>query len=170
MFNFSFGELLVIGVIALLVLGPDKLPGAARTAGVWIGKIKRTVGNLQHEITSQLEAEDLRRELSKQGKRIDGGVNRARKGFERFTSEFNGAASSSSRQPPLPPSRPEPPPAPAEVRAAPLPPLRPPSRPVIARAALDAPLPTPERSTEEPTGTPIESSMDPSPSSNQRND
>ncbi|WP_106478925.1 Sec-independent protein translocase protein TatB [Phytohalomonas tamaricis] len=78
MFDVSFSELLVIGVIALIVLGPERLPTAARTAGLWLGKIKRTVANVQQEITSQLEAEELRRKLSEQQKRLDDGLSRAR--------------------------------------------------------------------------------------------
>jgi sec-independent protein translocase protein TatB len=39
MFDIGFTELLLIGVVALIVLGPDRLPGAVRTAGLWIGRI-----------------------------------------------------------------------------------------------------------------------------------
>ncbi|MBA4273726.1 MAG: twin-arginine translocase subunit TatB, partial [Pseudomonas sp.] len=40
MFGISFSELLLVGLIALLVLGPERLPGAARTAGLWVGRLK----------------------------------------------------------------------------------------------------------------------------------
>jgi sec-independent protein translocase protein TatB len=43
MFDIGFSELLLFGVIALIVLGPEKLPQAARTAGQWYAKIRRTV-------------------------------------------------------------------------------------------------------------------------------
>jgi sec-independent protein translocase protein TatB len=42
MFGISFSELLLVGLVALLVLGPERLPGAARTAGLWIGRLKRS--------------------------------------------------------------------------------------------------------------------------------
>ena len=43
MFDFGFSEMLVIGVIALVVLGPERLPVVARTAGEWVGKAQRFV-------------------------------------------------------------------------------------------------------------------------------
>ena len=58
MFDIGFLELLIIGVVGLLVLGPERLPKAARTAGLWIGRIKRSVAGMQREISAQLEAED----------------------------------------------------------------------------------------------------------------
>lgn len=84
MFDVSFSELLVIGVIALIVLGPERLPTAARTAGLWLGKIRRTVANVQQEITSQLEAEELRRKLNEQQQRLDEGLSRARDEVEKL--------------------------------------------------------------------------------------
>ena len=68
MFDFGFFEILVIGVVGLLVLGPERLPRAARAVGLWVGKIKRTVSGMQREISAQLEAEDLRQTLNDQQK------------------------------------------------------------------------------------------------------
>jgi sec-independent protein translocase protein TatB len=61
MFDVSFWELCVVGVVALLVLGPEKLPKAARTAGHWIGKARRTFAEIQAEIEHELELEELKR-------------------------------------------------------------------------------------------------------------
>jgi sec-independent protein translocase protein TatB len=61
MFDVSFWELCVVGVVALLVLGPEKLPKAARTAGRWIGKARRTFAEVQAEIEHELELEELKR-------------------------------------------------------------------------------------------------------------
>ncbi|BBI64049.1 hypothetical protein HSBAA_53550 [Vreelandella sulfidaeris] len=66
MLDIGFLELMLIGVVGLLVLGPERLPRAARTAGMWIGKIKRTVSGMQREISAQLEAEELRQKLNEQ--------------------------------------------------------------------------------------------------------
>jgi sec-independent protein translocase protein TatB len=82
MFDIGFFELLLIGIVGLLVLGPERLPKAARTAGLWVGRIKRSVATMQREITSQLEAEELRQKLAEQQKKLDEGVNQARRGFE----------------------------------------------------------------------------------------
>lgn len=82
MFDIGFLELLIIAVVALLVLGPERLPKAARTAGLWIGKIKRSVSGMQREINAQLEAEELRQKLDEQQKKLDDSLNRARQDVE----------------------------------------------------------------------------------------
>ncbi|MCM5704141.1 Sec-independent protein translocase protein TatB [Larsenimonas salina] len=86
MFDVGFFELMVIGVIALLVLGPERLPVAARTAGLWIGRIKRTVSNVQQDISSQLEAEELRRKM----KEHEDAFSSSMDGFKRDTEESLG--------------------------------------------------------------------------------
>lgn len=63
MFDISFLEIVVIAVIALLVLGPDKLPGAIRTAGLWIGRLKRSFNNIRSEIEREVGADEIRRQL-----------------------------------------------------------------------------------------------------------
>ncbi|GED21059.1 Sec-independent protein translocase protein TatB [Halomonas halmophila] len=82
MFDIGFLELLLLGVVGLLVLGPERLPRAARTAGLWVGRIKRTVADMQREINSQLEAEELRRQLDEQQKQLDEGVNSVKRDVE----------------------------------------------------------------------------------------
>lgn len=47
MFDIGFTELVLVGVIGLLILGPERMPIAVRTVGLWVGKIKRTVGGVQ---------------------------------------------------------------------------------------------------------------------------
>lgn len=67
MFDIGFVELLICGIIALLVLGPERLPGAARAAGRWIGGARRMVGQFTSELDRELKAEELRKELKKAG-------------------------------------------------------------------------------------------------------
>lgn len=63
MFGISFSELLLVGLIALLVLGPERLPGAARTAGLWIGRIKRSFNAIKSEVEREIGADEIRRQL-----------------------------------------------------------------------------------------------------------
>ncbi|MDN7140392.1 Sec-independent protein translocase subunit TatB [Pseudomonas sp. JQ170] len=63
MFGISFGELLLVGLVALLVLGPERLPGAARTAGLWIGRLKRSFNAIKQEVEREIGADDIRRQL-----------------------------------------------------------------------------------------------------------
>lgn len=61
MFDIGFSEILIVGVVALIVLGPERLPSALRTAGLWIGRIKRAIGSVQKEISEELRVEEMRR-------------------------------------------------------------------------------------------------------------
>lgn len=63
MFGISFSELLLVGLVALLVLGPERLPGAARTAGLWIGRLKRSFNAIKTEVERELGADEIRRQL-----------------------------------------------------------------------------------------------------------
>jgi sec-independent protein translocase protein TatB len=63
MFDPSFFELIVICVVALLVLGPDKLPGAIKTLGLWIGRLRRSFNNIKREIEQEVGADEIRRQL-----------------------------------------------------------------------------------------------------------
>lgn len=60
MFDLGFSELLVIGLIALVVLGPERLPRVARQAGQWMGKLQRYVADVKSDINRQMELEELR--------------------------------------------------------------------------------------------------------------
>ncbi len=61
MFDIGFFELLVVGVVALLVLGPERLPTAARTCGLWLGRVRRSLSSIQTEIREELRMEELKR-------------------------------------------------------------------------------------------------------------
>ena len=70
MLNIGMTELLAFGVIALLVLGPDKLPEAVRFIGKWSTKIKRTVSNIQNDLDRELRLSELREQMQTELKRI----------------------------------------------------------------------------------------------------
>ena len=70
MFDIGFSELLIVFVVGLLILGPDKLPHAAKTAGLWIRKIRRTMHSVQREINMQLDQEELQQKLADNNQQI----------------------------------------------------------------------------------------------------
>lgn len=61
--DISFFELLVIGIVGLLVIGPERLPGAARTCALWIGRLKRSLAATRAELEKHIGADEIRREL-----------------------------------------------------------------------------------------------------------
>ncbi len=68
MFDVGFFELLLVGVVALLVIGPERLPKVARTVGLWLGKGRRVLASVKAEIEQELRAEELKRILNEQAK------------------------------------------------------------------------------------------------------
>lgn len=70
MFDIGFWELTVIGVIALLVVGPERLPAMARTLGLWVGRIRRYVSHVRDDIEREIQAEELR-ELMKDSRDLN---------------------------------------------------------------------------------------------------
>jgi sec-independent protein translocase protein TatB len=63
MFDIGFFELVLISVVALLVLGPEKLPGAIRTITLWIGRLRRSFNTIKQDIEREVGADEIRRQL-----------------------------------------------------------------------------------------------------------
>ncbi|MSS76364.1 MAG: twin-arginine translocase subunit TatB [Methyloglobulus sp.] len=66
MFDIGFSELCMVGLVALLVIGPEKLPKVARMAGFWVAKSKRMLASVKQEINEEFQAEELRQSLKNQ--------------------------------------------------------------------------------------------------------
>ncbi|MFA2915350.1 Sec-independent protein translocase protein TatB [Acinetobacter pittii] len=71
MLDVGMTELLCFAIIAILVLGPDKLPEAARFAGRWYVRLKRYITNLQNEIDQELRLSEFRKEMQEELNRIE---------------------------------------------------------------------------------------------------
>lgn len=61
MFDIGFSELFVIGIVALIVIGPERLPRVARTAGHLFGRMQRYVNDVKADITREMELDELRK-------------------------------------------------------------------------------------------------------------
>ena len=59
MFDVGFSELIVIGVVALVVIGPERLPKVARTAGVLVGRLQRYVAQVKADINREMDSAEL---------------------------------------------------------------------------------------------------------------
>ena len=71
MFDIGFWELCLIGLVSLLVIGPEKLPKVARIAGFWVGKTRNMVAVVKEEIKEEFKEEELRQLLQEQQDKID---------------------------------------------------------------------------------------------------
>lgn len=66
MFDVGFWELALIALVALVVIGPERLPGVVRTVGLWVGRGRRLLSNLKTEIDREIRADEMKEALQKQ--------------------------------------------------------------------------------------------------------
>ena len=115
MFGISTGELLILGLIALIVLGPERLPKAARFAGVWIRRARSQWYSVKSELDRELAAEELKRSVREAQQSIadvgtqlrDAGV-RVREGVEQARRDTEALVDAARRMPDAPPPPPLP--------------------------------------------------------------
>ncbi len=86
MFDVGFWELAIIGVVALVIVGPDRLPGLARTAGLWVGKGRRMLADVKRDIDREIKASEMD-DLKDLKKDIDEAASEVKKAGENITKE-----------------------------------------------------------------------------------
>ena len=63
MFDIGFAELIIIAIVGLLVIGPERLPGAIRTGTAWLGRIKRGFNDIKRKVEQELHNDGVMQEL-----------------------------------------------------------------------------------------------------------
>jgi len=66
MFDMGFAEMMVIGIVALIVIGPERLPSVARSAGKWFAKIRNFVANVKSDVEREFKTDELKKILDQQ--------------------------------------------------------------------------------------------------------
>ncbi|HET9701037.1 MAG TPA: Sec-independent protein translocase protein TatB [Burkholderiales bacterium] len=119
MFDIGFSELLIIAVVALIVIGPERLPKVARTMGHLFGRLQRYVSQVKSDINREMELDELRKlqgSVQEAARSLEQGfqseVRQAEEGLRSVEQGLNEAASPGT-QLPAPPPVSEPPAAPA---------------------------------------------------------
>lgn len=102
MFDFGFWEIALIMVVALLVLGPERLPRAARTAGLWVGRARQMLATVKADIDRELRAEELK-EMAKQQTQIPEIQELGREVNEKISLDVGAAAAAATDEPSAPP-------------------------------------------------------------------
>ncbi|PTD96713.1 Sec-independent protein translocase protein TatB [Pseudothauera lacus] len=77
MFDFGFSELMLIAVVALVVVGPERLPKVARAAGHMLGRLQRYVGDVKSDIQREMQLEDLKKlqqQVEHQARELEGSL------------------------------------------------------------------------------------------------
>ena len=70
MFDIGFAELIIIAVVGLLVIGPERLPGTIRTASLWLNRIKRGFNDIKQEVQQEIHNDAVIQELRKTGEQL----------------------------------------------------------------------------------------------------
>ena len=97
MFDMGFTEMMLIGIVALIVIGPERLPGVARTAGKYFGRLKRFMTSVKADVEQELRADELRQILADQQRELDtikDSMNVAVKAFEKEVNDVSAAGES----------------------------------------------------------------------------
>ena len=94
MFEIGFSEICMVGLVALLVIGPEKLPKVAKMAGFWIAKSKRMMAAVKQEIHEEFQAEELRQSFKNQT-----GVNEFQKLLDETTQDLRAIKDSVTQKP-----------------------------------------------------------------------
>ena len=66
MFDMGFAEMMLIGIVALLVIGPERLPSVARKAGAYVAKVKRFITNVKSDVEREFRTDELQQMLKQQ--------------------------------------------------------------------------------------------------------
>jgi sec-independent protein translocase protein TatB len=108
LFDVAFSELIVIAIVALIVIGPERLPKVARTLGALVGRMQRYVGHVKADIERQMQFEDLQKlqqEIKQGANTLQDGVQQTQtelfqgqQGMQRSLQE--GLTAEPSKQPP----------------------------------------------------------------------
>jgi sec-independent protein translocase protein TatB len=107
MFDVGFSELMVIAVVALIVIGPERLPRVARTAGHLLGRLQRYVGDVKADINREMQLEDLKklqRQVAEQAQSMEASVSEHMKSVETSLNESIEQGIADKSEPPAPPA------------------------------------------------------------------
>jgi sec-independent protein translocase protein TatB len=96
MFDVGFWEILLILILALVVIGPERLPGAARKAGYFVGKARRYIEGVRSEVESELDVNEFKRMLHNQEVQINELQEQIKSGVNDVKSDVSDATSATA--------------------------------------------------------------------------
>jgi sec-independent protein translocase protein TatB len=99
MFDIGFAELVIIAVVGLLVIGPERLPGAIRTGSVWLNRLKRGFNDIKREVQQELHNDAVMEELRKTGEQLKADTDSLQKEISDTTQTLSEAAAADTAAP-----------------------------------------------------------------------
>jgi sec-independent protein translocase protein TatB len=122
MFDIAFSEIVIIAVVALIVIGPERLPKTAKTLGLLFGRLQRYVSDVKADINRELQLEELRKlqaDVQSAARDIESTVANAAHEIESGSRKLESELNAAPEAPPLPPPADVPAPTAAAGKAAP---------------------------------------------------
>lgn len=93
MFDIGFAELVIIAVVGLLVVGPERLPGAIRTGSAWLNRFRRGFNDLKREVQQELHNDAVMQELRKTGEQLKSDTENLKKDIQGTTESVSQSVS-----------------------------------------------------------------------------
>ena len=89
MFDIGFAELIIIGVVGLVVIGPERLPSAIRTGSMWLRRIRQGFGDIKREVEQELHNDSVLQELRQTGNNLKNEANSISDELKNVTDPLN---------------------------------------------------------------------------------
>lgn len=99
MFDIGFTELLIVAIVGLLVIGPERLPGAIRTGSAWLGRIRRGFNDIKREVEQELHNDAIMQELKETQAQLEQQTSGISAGIRDATDQLNPLADEPDKQP-----------------------------------------------------------------------
>lgn len=99
MFDIGFAELLLIGVVGLLVVGPEQLPGAVRTVLAWVNRFRRSFDQIRTEVRRELHNDEIMQKLKAESRQLEQQVRDTTQSVEHELQTLGADASASLQTP-----------------------------------------------------------------------
>ena len=97
MFDIGFIELVMVAIVGLLVIGPERLPGAIRTGSAWLGRIKRGFNDIKREVEQELHNDAVMQELKETKQQLEQETSSIGTSFKETTEQLNPLADETDR-------------------------------------------------------------------------
>lgn len=102
MFDIGFTEIIIIGIVSLVVIGPERLPGAIRTGSTWLRRIKRGFNDIKREVEQELHNDSVLQDLKQTGADLSNEVNSIGGEIRNVTEPLQQSITGESAEPPTP--------------------------------------------------------------------
>jgi sec-independent protein translocase protein TatB len=105
MFDVGFAELVIIAIVGLLVIGPERLPGAIRTGSAWLNRLRRGFNDIKREVQQELHNDAVMQELRKTGEELKSGAEDLKQDIRDSTREVSESIGEAGQARPEPPDK-----------------------------------------------------------------